>query len=96
MYSRKSWGGDTDPFILVKFIKPDDVIEEEDPIVSLVIFEWQDRPLIGAEVPTKDGEGTMVRLRHASVTSEFTLTSRRESTYVTRELAKPTFVTRLT
>lgn len=65
MYSRKSWGGDVDPFILVKFIKPDDVVEAEDqdpdPIVSLVIFEWNDRPLIGAEVPATDGDGTRVR-----------------------------------
>lgn len=60
MYSRKSWGGDVDPFILVKFIKPDDIIEEEDPIISLVIFEWTDRPFIGAEVPATDGDGTRV------------------------------------
>ena len=46
MYSRKSWGGSVDPFILTKFMK--DVKEEEgDPLVSMVIFEWQDEPLIG-------------------------------------------------
>ncbi|KAK4505660.1 hypothetical protein PRZ48_003625 [Zasmidium cellare] len=49
MYSRKSWGGEIDPFILVKFVKPNDLPENEDPIVSLVIFEWRDRPLIGNE-----------------------------------------------
>ena len=47
MYSRKSWGGSVSPFILAKFVKPDDLPGEEDPIVSLVIFEWRDRPLIG-------------------------------------------------
>ena len=47
MYSRKSWGGSTDPFILTKFVKPDNIPEGQDPIVSLVIFEWKDRPLIG-------------------------------------------------
>lgn len=48
MYSRKSWGGAVDPFILTKFIKPDGV--ENDPLVSLVVFEWRDKPLIGHPV----------------------------------------------
>lgn len=47
MYSRKSWGGSVDPFIMVKFIKPDNIPAGEDPIVSLVVFEWRDRPFIG-------------------------------------------------
>ncbi|EME47378.1 hypothetical protein DOTSEDRAFT_69345 [Dothistroma septosporum NZE10] len=47
MYSKKSWGGEVDPFILVKFVKPDNIPDGQDPIVSLVVFEWQDRPLIG-------------------------------------------------
>ena len=46
MYSKKSWGGSTDPFILTKFIKPSGEIEG-DPIVSLVVFEWRDEDLIG-------------------------------------------------
>ena len=46
MYSRKSWGGSVDPFILTKFLK-DTEEEEGDPLVSIVIFEWQDEPLIG-------------------------------------------------
>lgn len=45
MYSRKAWGGSTDPYILTKFIKPEKV--EGDPTVSLVVFEWADRDLIG-------------------------------------------------
>jgi hypothetical protein len=56
MYSRKSWGGNVDPFILVKFVKPDDLAEADDPIVSLVIFEWSDRPLIGARVEEENGQ----------------------------------------
>ena len=46
MYSRASWGGDTDPFISTTFIK----LEEEgdsDPIVSIVVFEWKDEDYVG-------------------------------------------------
>ena len=50
MYSRKSWGGNTDPFILTKFIKPKDLKNKQDPMVSLVIFEWQDKDLIGSPI----------------------------------------------
>ena len=52
MYSRKAWGGDTDPFVLTKFIK-NTPKEDEDPIVSLVIFEWRDEDLVGVW-PTED------------------------------------------
>lgn len=45
MYSRKSWGGNVDPFILVKFSKS--VAQESDFLASLVIFEWSDEDLIG-------------------------------------------------
>ncbi|KXT12593.1 hypothetical protein AC579_376 [Pseudocercospora musae] len=51
MYSRKSWGGSIDPFIMVKFIHPENLPGDQDPIVSLVIFEWADRPLIGTPDP---------------------------------------------
>ncbi len=46
MYSRKSWGGAVEPYILTKFIKvaPEG---DADPIVSLLIFEWKDEELIG-------------------------------------------------
>ena len=48
MYSKKSWGGQVDPFILVKFVKDSIAIEKgEKPIVSLLIFEWEDRDLLG-------------------------------------------------
>jgi hypothetical protein len=45
MYSRKAWGGNVDPFILVKFSKAENL--EGDPLASLVIFEWNDEELIG-------------------------------------------------
>jgi len=54
MYSRKAWGGNVDPFILTKFMKPEDIPEGEDPIVSLVMFEWQDKDLIGKPVDPPD------------------------------------------
>lgn len=46
MYSQQAWGGPVDPFILVKFT---DVGKDQgdDPIVSLVIFEWKDESYIG-------------------------------------------------
>ncbi|KAL2830002.1 lung seven transmembrane receptor-domain-containing protein [Aspergillus cavernicola] len=49
MYSRKAWGGNTDPFILTKFAQPS-TPDNDDPLVSLVVFEWSDEPLIGRRV----------------------------------------------
>ena len=46
MYSRKAWGGSVDPFILAKFVKPQQN-STEDPLVSLAVFEWRDKDLIG-------------------------------------------------
>ncbi|KAI1359850.1 lung seven transmembrane receptor-domain-containing protein [Xylaria arbuscula] len=47
MYSKAAWGGPVDPFILTVF--PNDTLKaDEDPIVSLIIFEWKDQDLIGA------------------------------------------------
>lgn len=54
MYSKKSWGGNVDPHILVKWIK-DTTEGAADPIVSMVIFEWKDYDLIGV-LPTGDDE----------------------------------------
>lgn len=54
MYSRKDWGGNLDPFILTKFMKPENIPEGEDPIVSLVVFEWKDKPFIGKPVEPDD------------------------------------------
>jgi len=44
MYGRKSWGGNVDPFILVKLMKP---VDPKEATVSLLIFEWNDEELIG-------------------------------------------------
>ena len=55
MYSRKSWGGNVDPFILTKFAKAENVPENEDPIISLVIYEWKDKSLVGADLNDDTG-----------------------------------------
>ncbi|OAR00826.1 hypothetical protein LLEC1_08006 [Akanthomyces lecanii] len=57
MYSKKSWGGPVDPFILVKFLN-NTLPEGDDPTVSLVIFEWKDRNFVG--VPGEHGENDLV------------------------------------
>lgn len=46
MYSKTAWGGPVDPFILVKFT---DVGKDrgDDPVVSLLIFEFMDEDLVG-------------------------------------------------
>lgn len=64
MYSHKSWGGAVDPpFILTKFIKPDDIPEGSDPIVSIVVFEWRDKGLIGKPAGP-DGLEVSTRRQH--------------------------------
>ncbi|KAK4553819.1 Membrane protein ptm1 [Recurvomyces mirabilis] len=59
MYSRKSWGGSVSPFILTKFLKPDNLSEDNttdsDPIVSIVVFEWTDKAEIGHPIPAQPG-----------------------------------------
>ena len=49
MYSRKAWGGDKNPYILAKFkeIGQETIPDGQDPVVSLIIFEWKDESLIG-------------------------------------------------
>lgn len=44
MYSKKGWGGDTDPYIETTLKK---IPEDSDSFVSLVIFEFRDEDLIG-------------------------------------------------
>lgn len=63
MYAKKSWGGPVDPFISVKYIGTEKK-EGEDPVSSLLIFEWKDLDLIG--VPNANGQGN-VRLACASL-----------------------------
>ena len=45
MYSKKGWGGDTDPFILTTLEKAPS--GDQDVFVSLVVFEFRDESLIG-------------------------------------------------
>jgi hypothetical protein len=44
MYSKKSWGGKVEPFILVKFVKNSEDQNKDitDPTVGVVIWEWKD------------------------------------------------------
>lgn len=60
MYDKKSWGGPIDPFILTQFL-PGDIEGDSDPLVSLVIFEWQDEALIGRTAPGSDDLGPSVK-----------------------------------
>lgn len=46
MYSKKSWGGDTDPYIRLTLDKASPP-PDQDVFVSLVIFEFRDEGLIG-------------------------------------------------
>ncbi|KAI4105053.1 MAG: hypothetical protein L6R37_002941 [Teloschistes peruensis] len=52
MYSKKSWGGDTDPYILTTLEKATPP-PDQDVFISLVIFEFRDEDLIGIW-PTPD------------------------------------------
>ncbi|KAL5119982.1 Membrane protein ptm1 [Pleosporales sp. CAS-2024a] len=57
MYSKKSWGGKVDPFILVKFRKNGDGnAGMPDPTVGVVIWEWKDSMLLGkpADMPVSE------------------------------------------
>lgn len=46
MYSKNSWSGSVDPFVLTRFDNST-LQGDTDAIVSFVIFEWQDEPLLG-------------------------------------------------
>jgi hypothetical protein len=57
MYSKKSWGGRVEPFILVKFIKNGEKNKGiPDPTVAVVIWEWKDSQLLGkpSNMPVRD------------------------------------------
>lgn len=53
MYSKKAWGGSADPFILTKFIKSEDA---DNPLVSLIVYEWRDQDLIGVWLSSEASE----------------------------------------
>ena len=61
MYSRTAWGGPVEPFILAKFFNST-IPEGTDPIVSLIIFQWEDKDLIG--IADSSGGG---RVSHSPV-----------------------------
>jgi hypothetical protein len=50
MYSRASWGGAVDPYILVKFLPG----PSNSSVGSLIVFEWDDADLIGRPRPGTD------------------------------------------
>lgn len=54
MYSRTTWGGPVDPFILVKFLNST-ISTGSDPVASLIIFEWRDKDLVGVPDPKYPG-----------------------------------------
>ena len=64
MYSRRSWGGNQDPYILTKFIKPDNLKKGDDPIVSLVVFEWEDKDFVGHPVDGQGGVEVSIPTKH--------------------------------
>ena len=82
MYSRKAWGGDTDPFVLTKFIK-NTPKGDEDPVVSLVIFEWRDEDLVGVW-PTPDA--AEVRVSFCRFLLLVRLMFYRNNTYVQKKM----------
>lgn len=70
MYSRKAWGGNVDPFILVKFSQEGD--KDDDPLASLVIFEWNDEDLIG-RYRSDDAKVSSTPLRYPERTWQLTV-----------------------
>lgn len=71
MYSRKSWGGPVDPFILVKFLN-DTAPEGDDPVASLVIFEWRDGNLVGIPDPDLQAQVRRPMTTHIHTALSFT------------------------
>ena len=53
MYSKGSWGGSVNPFILAKFDNSS-YKGNRDAVVSVVVFEWRDEHLL--DVPIKDSQ----------------------------------------
>lgn len=89
MYSQQAWGGAVDPFILLKFIP---YVGDEDPVVSLVIFEWKDEDLIGVY---ESADATQVRnnRREKEKRSRDTYKVDRKLAFARRDLLRPDFVT---
>ena len=62
MYSKKSWGGDVNPYILTKLNK-DPPPDDQDAFVSVVVFEYRDQDLIGVW-PSEDATQVCLHLHH--------------------------------
>ena len=91
MYSKSAWGGDTDPFIEAKFIKTD-AEGDQDPLVSLVVFEWRDEDLVGVW-PSEDA--AKVRRNYCGkYDTMLMLGASRNPTFVTMPRSTPSCVLR--
>lgn len=92
MYSQQAWGGAVDPFILLKFIP---YVGDEDPVVSLVIFEWKDEDLIGVY---ESADATQVRgnRREKEKRSRNTYIVDRKLAFARRGLLRQDFATQTT
>jgi hypothetical protein len=88
MYSRKAWGGDVEPFVLTKFLQIEGEVEG-DPLVSVVIFEWNDEELIGRTPP---GGGDVSPIRSLFARHVLTGYPRTWQQYVTKPMSTPSCV----
>jgi hypothetical protein len=93
MYSRKSWGGSVDPYILVKFMKPPP--EQKAASVSLVIFEWKDEELVGV-FPEGAAPGTPVCMTSMFNPWPIANQSHRKNISAPKAMSRRSFATRRT
>lgn len=73
MYSRRSWGGEIDPFILTTFrgYQPSGTDDPNtDPVLATVIFEWDDYHLLGVPVSEGSSEVSTLPIRSAQTTKD--------------------------
>ena len=93
MYSRKSWGGQVDPYILVKFRK-NPVEGDGDPLVSLVMFEWNDEDLIGRR---REGSNPVRKKKTITTRQHLTIANSmmRRKLSATSRTSKQSFVGRI-
>ena len=79
-----------DPFIMTKFIKPKDMKGGQDPIVSLVVFEWEDKDLIGHPLEEEGVSNVSILYTLDGTISSDTLTfSYSAHTYATNLAKRP-------
>ena len=86
MYSKKAWGGDTDPFILTKLLKATSE-DNPDPQVSLIVFEWKDEDLVGVLAKPEDEKvwiETPLRQKHTSMKGNADLATYIENAHLRR------------